>query len=177
VYYSYGKWENMTQDSLKLYESFKAVFLHIDNHEKAYLTQFGLNIPRFYVLIHISQNPGINYIDLSDRLLCTKSNTSRVVQGMLKDGLITREVDTTDRRSYQLYLTDKGRSLLDRVYPGFIEDILELMSRFSDDETSRYLRVGQFIESSLSPDPGISLGNTNVLGADSNRMSRAGWSN
>jgi len=167
----------MTQDSLKLYESFKAVFLHIDNHEKAYLTQFGLNIPSFYVLIKRRKKKGRKEREGRERRRWSKSNTRGVVQGMLKDGVITREVDTTDRRSYQLFLTDKGQSLLGRVYPGFIEDILELMSRFSDDETSRYLRVSQFIESSLSPDPGISLGNTNVLGADFERMSGAGWSN
>jgi MarR family 2-MHQ and catechol resistance regulon transcriptional repressor len=171
VNYSNLYWDAMNQDSLKLYESFKAVFLHIDNHEKAYLTQFGLNIPRFYVLIHVSQNPGINYIELSDRMLCTKSNTTRVVQGMLKEQLITREVDPKDRRCYKLFLSDKGLALLDRVYPGFIEDIQKLMSRFSDDETSRFLRASQYIESSLSPDPGANLGKTQVLGGDAGRIS------
>lgn len=154
----------MSQKKMHLYESLKAIFLHIDNHEKTYLSNQGLNIPRFYILLHVSHNPGINYIDLSDRLLCTKSNTTRVVQGMVKDGFITRHNDPNDRRSYQLYLTEKGANLLSRVYPGFVKQIESLMSCFNEQETSQYLEVSQHIESSLSPDSTLNLTNSQVLG-------------
>ncbi|NLE83988.1 MAG: MarR family transcriptional regulator, partial [Chloroflexi bacterium] len=99
----------MTQTRMQLYESLKAIFLHIDNHEKTYLSDYGLNVPRFYILLHISHKPGISYIELSDLLLCTKSNTTRVMQGMYKDGLVTRKNDPEDGRSYNLYLTEKGK--------------------------------------------------------------------
>ena len=154
----------MSQMKMNLYESLKAIFLHIDNHEKTYLSDHGLNIPRFYILLHVSHNPGINYIDLSDRLLCTKSNTTRVVQGMVKDGLITRQNDPNDGRSYQLFLTETGSDLLARVYPGFINQIDSLMSCFNQQEASRYLEVSQHIESSLSPDSTLNLTNSQVLG-------------
>jgi DNA-binding MarR family transcriptional regulator len=153
----------MSENKMHLYESLKAIFLHIDNHEKTYLSEHGLNVPRFYILLHVSHNPGINYIDLSDRLLCTKSNTSRVVQGMYKDGLITRENDLTDRRSFQLYLTEKGSEILARVLPGFTKQVESLMSVFSEQETLKFLEVSQHIESSLSPDSSLSLTNSQVL--------------
>lgn len=156
----------MSQDRIKLYESLKASFLHIDNHEKAYSARFGLNIPRFYVLVHVGFNPGMNYIDLSDRLLCTKSNTTRIMQGMLRDDLITRKNDPKDGRSFKLYLTDKGMEVLDRVYPGFVNRVNQLMSPFSDDEIDKYLKVLQHIESTLSPNPSVNLINTQVLGLD-----------
>ena len=154
----------MSQMKMNLYESLKAIFLHIDNHEKTYLSDHGLNIPRFYILLHVSHNPGINYIDLSDRLLCTKSNTTRVVQGMVKDGLITRQNDPNDGRSYQLFLTETGSDLLARVYPGFVNQIDSLMSCFNEQEASQYLEVSQHIESSLSPDSTLNLTNSQVLG-------------
>ncbi len=141
----------MTQDSLKLYESFKAVFLHIDNHEKAYLTQFGLNIPRFYVLIHLSQNPGINYIDLSDRMLCTKSNTTRIVRGMQQDGLINREMDPYDRRSYQLTLTKAGLDLFNLVHPDYNKLVDRLMSKLDKAKLKDYLNASTEIENTLTP--------------------------
>lgn len=156
----------MSQDRIKLYESLKAIFLHIDNHEKAYLTHFGLNIPRFYVLIHIAHNPGMNYIDLSDRLLCTKSNTTRIMQGMLKDDLITRQSDPKDGRSFQLFLTEKGKTLLERVYPGFVDQVNQLMSPFTKEEIQTYLKVAYHVESTLSPDSSVNLFNQQVLGLD-----------
>lgn len=135
----------------QLFDSLKAIFLHIDNHEKAFLADFGLNIPRFFVLSHLDKNPGITNMDLSDRLLCTKSNTSRIVQGMVKDALIQRIGHPEDRRSFQLYLTEKGKALFDQVQPAYTAQINALMSLIDDDKIDRYLEVSQSIETVLAP--------------------------
>ena len=160
----------MSQKTMNLYESLKAIFLHIDNHEKTYLSNHGLNVPRFYILLHVSQNPGINYIDLSDRLLCTKSNTTRVVRGMIQEDLITRQNDPNDGRSFQLFLTEKGRDILENTYPGFVSKIDQLMSAFSDEESKEYLAVSQKIESSLTPDVQFDPIKSQVLGRQYGRI-------
>lgn len=141
----------MQQTKFELYESLKSIFLHIDNHEKAFLSRYGLNVPRFYVLMHVENNPGINYILLSDLLLCTKSNTTRIVRGMQKDGLITREVDPDDRRSYRLTLSKAGRDLFDRVYPDYKMLVDGLMSRLDKAKLEDYLKASSEIENTLTP--------------------------
>lgn len=141
----------MSKTKIELYNTLKAIFLHIDNHEKAFLAEFGLNIPRNFVLHHLNNRPGINNMDLSERLLCTKSNTSRIVQGMLKDGLITRQYHPEDRRSYQLYLSESGKALFERVYPAFNQQINKLMSLIDSDKIDPYLEVIQSIETILAP--------------------------
>ncbi len=142
----------MQEKKFELYRSLKSIFLHIDNHEKAFLAQFGLNVPRFYVLMHVENNPGINYIDLSDLLLCTKSNTTRVVRSMQKDGMINREVDQNDRRSYRLTLTKAGRDLYNRVYPDYKKLVDRLMSTLDKAKIDDYLRASSEIENTLTPD-------------------------
>lgn len=142
----------MQEKKFELYRSLKSIFLHIDNHEKVFLAQFGLNVPRFYVLMHVENNPGINYIDLSDLLLCTKSNTTRVVRGMQKDGMINREVDQNDRRSYRLTLTKAGRDLYNRVYPDYKKLVDRLMSTLDKAKIDDYLRASSEIENTLTPD-------------------------
>ena len=141
----------MQQVKFALYESLKSIFLHIDNHEKAFLARFGLNVPRFYVLFHVEKNPGINYIVLSDLLLCTKSNTTRIVRGMQKDGLITREVDPHDRRSYRLTLTEAGQNLFNRVYPDYKKLVDKLMSMLDKAKLEDYLKASSEIENTLTP--------------------------
>lgn len=141
----------MQQTKFELYKSLKSIFLHIDNHEKAFLARFGLNVPRFYVLLHIEKNPGINYIVLSDLLLCTKSNTTRVVRGMQKDGLINREVDLNDRRSYQLTLTKAGHNLYNRVNPEYKKLVDKLMSMLDKAKLDDYLKASSEIENTLTP--------------------------
>ncbi len=141
----------MQQTKFELYKSLKSIFLHIDNHEKAFLGRFGLNVPRFYVLMHVENNPGINYIDLSDLLLCTKSNTTRVVRGMQKDGMINREVDQNDRRSYRLTLTKTGHDLFNRVYPDYKLLVDGLMSKLDKAKLEDYLKASSEIENTLTP--------------------------
>ena len=141
----------MKQTKFELYESLKSIFLHIDNHEKVFLGQYGLNVPRFYVLMHVENNPGINYILLSELLLCTKSNTTRVVRGMQKDGLINREVDPNDRRSYRLTLSKAGRDLFNRVYPDYKMLVDGLMSRLDKAKLEDYLKASSEIENTLTP--------------------------
>jgi len=141
----------MKETKIALYNSLKSIFLHIDNHEKVFLARFGLNIPRFFVLVHLENNPGINYIDLSDLLLCTKSNTTRVVRGMQKDGLINREVDPRDRRSYQLTLTKAGHDLYNRVYPEYQDLVRGLMSMLDQEKLETYLRSSFETENTLTP--------------------------
>jgi DNA-binding MarR family transcriptional regulator len=141
----------MQQTKYDLYNSLKSIFLHIDNHEKAFLAQFGLNIPRFFVLMHVEKNPGINYIVLSDLLLCTKSNTTRIVRGMQKDGLINRENDPSDRRSYQLTLTKAGHDLFTRVYPDYKKLVDGLMSKLDKAKLEDYLKASSEIENTLTP--------------------------
>ncbi len=140
----------MKSRKMQLYDSLKAIFLHIDNHEKNFLAQYGLNVARFFTLMHLSKHPGINYIDLSDRMLCTKSNTTRVVQGMQKDGLVVRQNHPADGRSYQLFLTPAGETLFHRAYPGYQHMVESLMSQFSDEDIARYTGDSRMIESTLA---------------------------
>lgn len=142
----------MAPERMVFYESLKAIFLHIDNHEKAFLNRFNLSIPRFYALLHIHNHPGINYIDLSDLMLCTKSNTTRVVQGMQKDGLVVRNMHSEDRRSFQLSLSPTGNALYQRVYPEYLVLVDKLMSLFSAEELERYALASNHIESTLAPE-------------------------
>jgi DNA-binding MarR family transcriptional regulator len=148
----------MEENDRKLYYSLKSIFLHIDNQEKALLARFSLNIPRFYILMHVYNRPGINYIDLSDLLLCTKGNTTRVVRAMQREGLLTRQINTEDRRSYNLYLTPKGEILFKEVNIAYIEHIDQMLNSFSEDQLATYAAVSDHIEHVLEPAPTGGMG-------------------
>ena len=140
----------MYTEKMEFYKSLKAIFLHIDNAEKAFLNQFKLSVPRFYTLFHIYNHPGINYIDLTDLLLCTKSNTTRIVRSLQKEGLIDRRNHPDDGRSFQLFLTDAGKDLYQRIYPQYLAHINWLVSHFTDAELNRYSLVSYSIENTLA---------------------------
>jgi DNA-binding MarR family transcriptional regulator len=141
----------MQTNGRELYFSLKSIFLHIDNQEKSLFARFNLNIPRFYILMHVYKYPGINYIELSDLMLCTKGNTTRVVQAMQKDGLLTRIVNPNDRRCYHLYLTDKGEKIFKEVYIAYKKQIDRILANFSEDQLTSYATICEHIEKVLEP--------------------------
>lgn len=139
------------ENGCDLYYSLKSIFLHIDNREKMLLAQFHLSIPRYYILMHIHDHSGINYNELSDLLLCTKSNTSRVVSAMQRDGLVKRNVNPDDRRSFHLHLTERGNNLFKEVYSIYQEHIKQLLAQFSEDQLTNYTAVSAHIEELVEP--------------------------
>jgi DNA-binding MarR family transcriptional regulator len=139
------------ENGCNLYYSLKSIFLHIDNREKMLLAHFNLSIPRFYILMHIHDHPGMNYNELSDLMLCTKSNTSRVVSAMQRDGLVRRNVNPDDRRSFHLYLTERGNNLFKEVNSTYQEHIRQLLEKFSEDQLQTYTAVSAHIEELVEP--------------------------
>ena len=146
------------ENGCRLYYSLKSIFLHIDNHEKMLLAHFNLSIPRFYMLMHIYDHPGINYIDLTELMLCTKSNTTRVVSAMQRDGLVERSVNPEDRRSFHLYLTERGSHLFKEVYSTYQEHIKQLLAKFSEDQLQSYTAVSAHIEELVEPNGMVGIG-------------------
>ena len=141
-----------------LYQSLKAIFLHIDNHEKALFNRFDLSVARFYALMHIHDHPGINYIDLSNLMLCTKGNTTRIVAGLQSEGLVDRIAHPSDGRAYKLTLTRTGEALFKKVHPAYVDQINQLMAHFNPSELLTYSEVSREIENKLAPAASVTGG-------------------
>jgi DNA-binding MarR family transcriptional regulator len=67
------------------------------------------------VLAIIRDNPGMRQRTLAELLMVREPNMTRMIQGLQASGLISREVDKSDRRAFHLVLTDKGKSMMDGV--------------------------------------------------------------
>lgn len=102
-------------DPITVYDLLKEVFLIIEDGDRAFFQQYELTVTRFYSMWHLKDEPGLTLRDLSIRMLCDKSNVTRVVKGLERDGMIYREDHESDGRAYRLYLTEKGRQRLELV--------------------------------------------------------------
>ncbi|MCP5097387.1 MAG: MarR family transcriptional regulator [Chloroflexi bacterium] len=99
----------------KLYNLLKETFILLDDGDRRLFGNFKLTPPRFYALSHIAEEPGLSSSRLSDRLLCDKSNVTRIVKGLESDEYIERKPHETDGRALRLYLTEKGTAVLQKV--------------------------------------------------------------
>ena len=100
---------------VEVYDLLKQVFLIIEDGDRDFFQQYDLTVTRFYTLYHLDTTPGMTLRELADRLLCDKSNVTRVVKGLERDKLIYRQDHETDGRAFRLYLHDAGRMLLKQV--------------------------------------------------------------
>ncbi len=70
---------------------------------------------RFATLMLIGRNPGISQTALASANGRDKSTLTPILEDLERRGFIMREKLKTDRRSYQLNLTDNGRKMLDQL--------------------------------------------------------------
>lgn len=70
---------------------------------------------RFATLMLIGRNPGISQTVLAAANGRDKSTLTPILEDLERRGLVVREKLKTDRRSYQLNLTDAGRKMLDQL--------------------------------------------------------------
>jgi len=78
------------------------------------LKQSGLDISsdQWTVLIYLSEHDGPTQTDLAQKLHKDRSNLTRILDLMEKNLHIERFRNTTDRREYNVYITEKGKELI-----------------------------------------------------------------
>jgi DNA-binding MarR family transcriptional regulator len=98
-------------DPQTLYSLINEIYLILDDGDRRLLNGFNLTSTRFYALVHISERPGISFSELSQLLLCDKSNASRIIRGLESEGLVVRRPHETDGRTSRLFLSSDGEEL------------------------------------------------------------------
>lgn len=97
--------------ALKLYQLLTEFFWLLDDGDRRALAPFDLSIPQYNALRHLSQDAGLSINQLSDHLLCDKSNATRLVERMKNEGLVDRQRSKDDRRFVEVSLTEAGAEL------------------------------------------------------------------
>lgn len=118
--------------------------------------EFGTTLPRFDVMAALERAPGgLSMSELSRRLMVTNGNTTALIAGLERDGLVRREESATDRRSITVTLTDEGERAFGQMAAAHARWVRELLGGMDDrdcrqlSELLHELRVQ--VESSSEP--------------------------
>ena len=79
------------------------------------LREIGLSVPQCDVLTTLTEQEGVSQQTLAQRLYVTKGNISGLLDRLESAGLVERRSTVTDRRQYEIYLTDSGRDSAHRA--------------------------------------------------------------
>ncbi len=86
------------------------------------LGQAGITPLQYGAMLHLgrtSGEPGIEQSTLAARLSVDRNTASIVVEQLVRQGFVTRQVSSTDRRARLLSLTLEGEALCERLQPAF----------------------------------------------------------
>ena len=82
----------------------------LESHVESKLAEVGLSLPKLAALHQLTKaGESLPLGQLADRLACVKSNVTQLVDRLEADGLVSRNADTSDRRSRLAVLTQAGR--------------------------------------------------------------------
>ena len=93
-----------------------------------------LSIPQFRTLRFIQRNPDESLSDLADHLGLTLPSVSKLVDGLVKQELISRQESTADRRRLTLVLTQNGESIVNSARASAQANLEKILSCLSNDE-------------------------------------------
>ena len=72
-----------------------------------------ISIPQFRTMRFIQQNPESSLSELAEHLGLTLPSASKLIDGLVKQKLVTRKESAADRRRLTLMLTQTGTSIVD----------------------------------------------------------------
>jgi DNA-binding MarR family transcriptional regulator len=98
----------------------------------------GLPLTFYDVLIQLSIAGGrLRMSELADAVVLSRSGVTRLVDRMVRDGLVRREACPEDRRSLYATLTPEGRRALKRARPFHLRGVAEHFGRHLSDQEAK----------------------------------------
>ncbi|MGE5320928.1 MAG: MarR family transcriptional regulator [Hyphomicrobiaceae bacterium] len=133
----------MPKDRVVLNRLFFFVFKELDDLYNQRLADYGLNSTAFLALamLYSSEGAPLNPRDLSDALISSRTNVTRLSDELVSAGWVERQASTEDRRRVELSLTAAGSALVERVLPVIWDLVREQWSDFSAAEVAEFDRL------------------------------------
>ena len=110
---------------------------HLDSSNLT-LSQFG-TLEALYHLGPLSQK------EIGAKILKSGGNITKVIDNLERKGLVTREKDLNDRRFYRVELTKNGKSLIERIFPLHVKEIVKEFKIITDAELEQLRKLSRYV--------------------------------
>lgn len=136
---------DLDMKGMELFFTFMNTHTQILNQLRTTLAGYDLSQGRFYVLLYLHQKDGefIPPSEIAEFSCVTRGTVSGLIDGLEKDGFITRSIHTSDRRMISLKITPAGNELLLKILPlyfGFVSKLLSALTVGEREELDNILK-------------------------------------
>ncbi|WP_224490429.1 MarR family winged helix-turn-helix transcriptional regulator [Robertkochia flava] len=132
----------------------KTVFYNIERAIKEYrkFSQRNLNkvqkeitVDQALILNVLNDQPERSQKELADLLYKDNAAMTRMVEGMVRKGLLTKDEDPSDRRKARLTVTSKGDAVLKSITPVILNNREVALKGITDEEIGLLVQLLQKI--------------------------------
>ena len=111
-----------------------------------------MSVPQFRALAFINRNPGASLSDLADHIGLSLPSASKLVDALVKRGLVRRQESARDRRCVELLLTPAGDTILKAARRDTQRHFSSLLAPLSPEELSEILQALQTLRPIFTAD-------------------------
>ncbi len=102
--------------------------------ERDVLSNYGLSWTSFSILYDLWISQSVETKKLAQSAGVTKATVSNITNTLERKELCYRSTDKRDRRTRYVTITNKGRKVMEELYPHFHKEEVEVVSSISPDE-------------------------------------------
>jgi len=115
--------------------------------------KFGLTDVQFNLMSLLyyqsGKEEGLSQAQISDMMLVNRANITTLIDRMERAGLVERTSHSNDRRFNIIKLTTKGRNLVDKVEPIYIDQIKRVMKPVSHTRMNLLMKILEEVREKL----------------------------
>ncbi|NCC61669.1 MAG: MarR family transcriptional regulator [Verrucomicrobiae bacterium] len=101
----------------------------------------GLTMPQFTVLEVLYNKGDLTIQQIINKVLSSSGNMTVVIRNLEQLGLVGRYKNPDDSRSFIISITDKGRRLMDKVFPKHMENLANAFRKITDEEKETVVNI------------------------------------
>lgn len=121
----------------------------LQRYYNAAYAKYGITVTQSYILFSLYVENGQNIKTLAERLSLESPAVTGLVDRLEKEGMVERKDDPDDRRALRIFLTAKGKDLVEKIIPEAISLNEQIKSFFSEEEKKALNKVFECIDGKL----------------------------
>lgn len=126
---------------LKILIALHRVVNAVDSKTAKLVKAYGLSLGQFAVLEALYHKGEMTVGQVQKKILSSTGTMPVIIKNLEKRQFISHKEDEHDKRKRLLYITDKGRDIISKVFPKNKEIIIEYFKNMEIDEKKEFLRL------------------------------------
>ncbi len=112
-----------------------------DSLANKYRKRFGINVHEWRILSALGEEKKLSAVAITNRIAMDKVTVSRAVKKLIEKGLILKDLDSKDQRSYELALSIDGVNMYQQLVPIALAHEQEVITNLTSKDKENLLEL------------------------------------